>query len=142
MHIYVYAFSGERVKQSKTDPLRQGVDVYLGATNHTLCLYLGVRSPSPGPLFIFKSGSPLTRSALVAHLQAALKKSGIAHSAYTGHSFRIGAATTAAKNGVEDSLIQILGRLKSAVYLAYIKIPPEDLASVSKTLARPSPRAD
>ena len=35
--------------------------------------------------------------------------------------------------GVEDSLIQTLGRWKSAAYLAYIKIPRQQLASVSKT---------
>ena len=134
-----------RIKQSKTDPLRQGVDIFLGATYTTICpvqailLYLEVRSPAPGPLFMFQSGSPLTRSALVSHLQTALQSAGVSPAAYTGHSFRIGAATTAAKCGVEDSLIQTLGRWKSAAYLAYIKIPRQQLASVSKTLVSHSP---
>ena len=133
------------IKQSKTDPLRQGVDIFLGATYTTICpvqailLYLEVRSPAPGPLFMFQSGSPLTRSALVSHLQTALQSAGVFPAAYTGHSFRIGAATTAAKCGVEDSLIQTLGRWKSAAYLAYIKIPRQQLASVSKTLVSHSP---
>ena len=65
-----------RIKQSKTDPFREGVET--------------------GPLFIFKDGTPLTRSALVSHLQAALQKAGFVHTDYNGHSFRIGAATTAA----------------------------------------------
>ena len=127
-----------RIKQSKTDPLRQGVDIFLGATNASVCpvqaliRFLAVRSPLPGPLFIFQSWSPLTRSSLVSHLQSALSR--IAPTAFTRHSFRIGATMTAAKRGLEDSLIQTLGHWKSAAYLAYINIPREELASVSKAL--------
>ena len=88
-----------RIKQSKTDPFRQGVDIFLGATMADICpvqamlQYLKVRSPSQGPLFVFQSGSPLTRSSLVSHVQAALQQANIPHKAYNGHSFRIGAAT-------------------------------------------------
>ena len=90
-----------RIKQSKTGPLRQGVDIFLGATNTDICpvqavlQFLAVRNPSPGPFFIIQSGSPLTQGTLVSHLRAALQKAGIPHSAYNGHSFRIGAATIA-----------------------------------------------
>lgn len=102
-----------RIKQSKTDPFRQGVDVYLGRTGAAVCPaqaltdYLARRSPNSGPIFVFSSGTPLTRSTLVSRLQAALERAGIpmAHlSQYNGHSFRIGAATTAAQHGLEDSL--------------------------------------
>ena len=75
-------------------------------------------APLPGPLFTFQSGSPLTRSSLVSHLQSALSRAGTTPAAFTGHSFRIGAATTAAKRGLEDSLIQTLGRWKNVAYLA------------------------
>ena len=91
-----------RIKQSKTDPSRQGVDIFLGAIMADICpvqamlQYLEVRSPSQGPLFVFQSGSPLTRSSLVFHVQAALQQANIPHKAYNGHSFRIGAATMAA----------------------------------------------
>jgi len=39
---------------------------------------------------------------------------------YSGHSFRIGAATPAVKLGVSDSLIEVLGRGKSSAFTRYI----------------------
>ena len=35
---------------------------------------------------------------------------------YSGHSFRSGAATTAAKQGISDATIKMLGRWKSSAY--------------------------
>ena len=129
-----------RIKQSKTDPFRLGVDVFLGSTGGNICpvqaiiRYITVRSPNPGPLFVTQEGSPLTRAMLVTRLHAALQQAGIPSSQYSGHSFRIGAATTAARNGMEDSLIQTLGRWKSEAYKIYIRIPHQDLAAASATL--------
>ena len=132
-----------RIKQSKTDPFRQGVDVFLGSTGGVTCpvraiiKYIGNRNPRPGPLFIRTEGTPLTRGYLVASVQQALSQTGLNVSQYNGHSFRIGAATTAAQNGLEDSIIQTLGRWRSDAYKLYIKIPQAQLANVSRTLARP-----
>ena len=126
-----------RIKQSKTDPFRQGVDIYLGRTDSAICPvkalvhYITIHKPGPGPLFILSMGPPLTRTYLVANLQAAL---GLEDSKYNGHNFRIGAATTAAQNSLEDSLIQTLGRWRSDEYKLYIKIPQEQLARVSQAL--------
>lgn len=131
-----------RIKQSKTDPFRKGADIYLGATKAAICpvqaliAYLAVRSATPGPLFIFQSGTPLTRATLVSHLQAALQQTGLCPASFNGHSFRIGAATTAAKCSIEDSLIQTLGRWKSNAYLEYIKIPRQQLADIAPALLR------
>ena len=77
------------------------------------------------------SGSPFTQVMLVRELQAALQESGIPPSQYKGHTFRIGAAITALKCGPEDSLIQTLGKWKSAAYPTYIWIPPQELAATS-----------
>ena len=99
-----------RIKQSKMDPFRQGIDIFLGMT---VIQYIGLWSPGPGPLFILNSGTPLTRGYLVTQLQVAVRKAGMDDSSYNGHSFCIGAATTAAQWGLQDSLIQTLGRRRS-----------------------------
>ena len=131
-----------RIKQSKTDPFRQSVDVFLCRTNSPICpveaivSYIGVRSSTPGPLFVLHSGTPLTRSYLVTQLQAALRAAGLNDKQFNGHSFRIGAATTAAMQGLEDSLIQTLGRWRSDAYRTYIRIPRTDLAKVSRVLVQ------
>ena len=128
--------------KSKTDPFRQGVEVFLGKTNSYVCpveavvQYIAVRCASPGPLFVLQAGTPLTRAYLVDHLHAALQQMGLDHSSFNGHSFRIGAATTAARKGFEDSLIQTLGRRRSDAYKIYIKLPRAQLAEVSRSLAQ------
>ena len=51
-----------KLKKSKTDPFRQGVDIYVGRTFGQLCpvaailAYLAVRSLGTGSLFMFADG--------------------------------------------------------------------------------------
>ena len=128
------------IKQSKTDPFRKGINLFLGGTLVDLCPvesllnYLVVRGSKDGPLFIFKDGQPLTRQRLVTALREVLQVAGVDQSKNSGHSFRIGAATTAAARGMEDSIIKTLGRWNSVAYLQYVKIPRQQLASYSKIL--------
>ena len=68
-------------------------------------------------------------------VREALQPSGVDVSHYSGHSFRIGAATAAAAAGIEDSLIKTLGRWRSSAYQLYVRVPRERLASVSKQLS-------
>ena len=60
---------------------------------------------------------------------------GLPQDDYAGHSFRIGAATSAALAGVEDSTIQALERWQIAAFLQYIRMPREQLAAISPRLA-------
>ena len=128
------------LKRTKNDPFAVGTTLHLGATGRAMCPvtsmmgYLAIRPQGPGPLFIFKDGSPLSRPRLTQALQQALTAAGVDCSGYTGHSFRIGAATTAAKLGISDSLIKTLGRWKSAAFTLYIRTPWQQLAEVSSTL--------
>ena len=129
------------IKQSKTDPFRRGINLFLGKTATDLCPvkamlnYLLVRSDGAGPLFKFQDGRFLTRQRLVNSIREALQAAGIDQTKYCGHSFRIGAATTAAQRGMEDSVIKTLGRWKSLAYLEYVKIPRDQLAAYSTVLA-------
>ena len=129
-----------KIKKSKTDPFRQGIDIYVGRTFGQLCpvtailSYLAVRGPKVGPLFIFADGRFLTRDRFVAKVRVALTAAGLDYSQYAGHSLRIGAATTAALKGINDSTIKMLGRWQSSAYLLYIKTPRDQLARVSTTL--------
>ena len=128
------------LKCSKTDQLGRGARIYLGRTNTELCpvtallAYVGIRGIEPGPLFRLKNGTPLLKSFVVSSVREALHSLGYNQSCYAGHSFRIGAATTAAAVGIEDSTIQALGRWSSAAFKTYIRLPQQYLASLSKQM--------
>ena len=129
-----------RLKQNKTDPFRRGVSIFLGRTWADLCpvtavlAYVAVRPAVNGPFFVFKDGSFLTRDRLVSAIRRALTAAGMDTAGFSGHSFRIGAATTAALVGLEDSTIQMLGRWESAAYQRYLRTPREALAAISARL--------
>ena len=72
------------IKRSKTDPFRRGCRLTIGSSHNKLCpvramkTYL-LQSPSEQtlhPLFKFKSGDPLTRTALTSHLRRLLQGCG------------------------------------------------------------------
>ena len=96
--------------------------------------YLVTRGAGPGPLFIFQDRKPLTRAILVERVRAALTTAGVDGAPFSGHSFRSGAATTAASWGMNDATIKMLGRWKSEAYQLYIKTSREQLAGVTKPL--------
>ena len=130
-----------RIKQSKMDPFRKGVNIFIGRTGNELCPvaamldFLRVRGMDAGALFTFRDGRVLTRTRFVEIVWAALRKAGVEHKKYSGHSFRIGVAMTTAAKGIEDCIIKILGRWESLAYLQYIKLLQEQLAGYSAAFA-------
>ena len=64
----------------------------------------------------FQDGRFLTRARLVMEVKEAISAAGVDSSPYSGHSFRSGAATTAARQGIAEATIQKLGRWKSSAY--------------------------
>ena len=131
-----------RIEQSKTDPFRQGVTIYLGRTDSMLCpvaallSYLVLRGRGEGPLFKFKDGRALSRPRLVSELRKALAEAGLKPENYAGHSFRIGAATTAAACSIPVEVIKTLGRWKSQAYQLYVRLPTNQLSGISKKLVQ------
>ena len=101
-----------RLKRSKCDPFAAGITLYVGRSYGKLCAvsavlaYLAIRPRAPGPFFIFQDGSVLSRHRLVSELSTALQLIGLDPAP---HSFRIGAASAAARAGLSDSFIQTLG---------------------------------
>ena len=128
-----------QIKASKTDPFRQGCFIYLGRGRTSICpiasvmAYLHRRGPAPGPLFLHENGQPLSRTQLSNFLQFTLSAVGITGT-YSGHSFRIGAATTAAQQGLPDHLIKTMGRWSSNAYLLYVRTPVQSILNVSGQL--------
>ena len=89
-----------------------------------LVAFLSVRGSVPGPLFCKANGSPCSRHELSNVLNNTLRFSALDVSRFKGHSFRIGAATSAAAAGCSDAEIQTFGRWKSSAYKKYIRINP------------------
>ena len=128
-------------QQSKTDQFSHSANIVLEKTGRELCpvatvlSYVVSHGTRQGPFFIISMGKPLTKQQFVAGIRNILDSIGFPPSDYAGHSFRIGAVTSAALAGIEDSTIQLLGQWQSAAFLRYVRTPQERLAALSVTLA-------
>ena len=89
---------------------------------------------------VWSSSTPYTKGRFIPKFWLALQAAGLVGPNFAGHSFRIGAATTAAELGIEDSTIKALGRWHSSAFLAYVRMPSEHLATISRTLSTTPPR--
>ena len=115
------------LKTSKKDQFGKGVNVFISRTNTPVCAavtavlaYMASRGTSAGLFFIYKNGHPLTKSKFNHEIKKALQEIGLPYERFSGHSVRIGAATTAAKVEIEDSVIQMMGRWSSSAFLLYV----------------------
>ena len=73
------------------------------------------------PLFQDYDNSILTRFRFISYRHL-LVRMGLDEKSYGDNSFRIGAAMAAGAAGIEDHMIQTLGRWSSDCYVRYIKI--------------------
>ena len=133
------------IRRAKADPFGKGIYIFLGKADGTLCpvtailSYLAIRPAGEGPLLVRGDRSPLRREQFVQAVKDILREAQIDPTPYSGHSFRIGAATSAAAKGVPDHLIKVLGRWKSEAYQLYVRTPPASLAAISARLAADTP---
>ena len=101
-----------QIKASKTDQGRVGITIVLASTSKDICPvlalldYLGSRGSAPGPLFAHPDLQPLRRHTFVEQVQQDLTAAGVEGSQFNGHSFRIGAATSASAAGVAETTIK------------------------------------
>ena len=106
-----------RLKQSKTAPFRHGAVITLDRTRQDICLvlyllcspiYSATRQKSGSTVYILRRISSFSPKR-VSEVQRLLVSEGMSCKGFTGHSFRIGAATTAKAKGVADSTLKTLG---------------------------------
>lgn len=106
------------LRRSKTDQAAKGKWTRIRCIERVLafpvCLlqaHLNGQKQTLGPLFRHKNGSFLSQFQFMAVLRLTLIKIGLPAREYGSHSFRIGAATTAAGLGLKEGRIKGIGRL-------------------------------
>ncbi|SPO29085.1 uncharacterized protein UTRI_06034 [Ustilago trichophora] len=122
---------------SKTDPFRQGATLTAPAVKLSTCAVLALRvichdREPHKPLFTLEGRQPFTRSAFVSTLRRCLETCHVLPQSYSGHSFRRGAATWAASNGVDTDTIRGLGRWRSDCFRRYVDKSAADRAATTK----------
>ena len=121
------------IRKAKSDPFGNGIFIFLGKTGCHLCPvsavlnYMARRPQGEGPLLRWGDRSPLRQDRFVQAVKAILRDAGFDPSHYSGHSFRIGAASSAAARGIPDHLIKTLGRWRSEAYQLYVRTPQAPL---------------
>lgn len=116
-----------RLRHSKNDQSGKGTYIYISETGTSVCpvllfrKYMSERPKVDGPLFCHYNKRHVSRYQFSSILNKSLKVIGIKSDGYKSHSFRIGAATAAALNGVSNEDIMKRGRWRSSVFKNYIR---------------------
>lgn len=115
-----------RIRRSKTDVLGRGEWVPLHRVQGLACPvssvsdYLNYRSQG-SQFLVHENGFPLTRYQFQSILKKCLAQVGVSPNDYGTHSFRIGAATEAARAGLTNAEVQRIGRWKSSCFAGYVR---------------------
>ena len=101
-----------RLKESKTDPFRKGIDIKLFKIDGPICPFSAFKKyfSVSKTKFVTDSHQALSRQYFLGKLKFILQLCGYDPTLYNGHSFRSSTATSAGKALVEDHMINILGR--------------------------------
>ena len=115
---------------SKTDQFFKGHTLYLPRlhSNTDICPYRAMdqylvkhKHHHDSPLFTFANHQPLSRRSCLYYLRYYLRKAHYHAKMFNTHSFRIGAASSAAQAGLSPKTIKHLGRWRSSAYRRYIR---------------------
>ena len=113
---------------SKADQRGKGADITIVHSPDKVCCplqalqsFLAIRPPVKGPLFIHFNQEPMTMFQISSMLKKIVHTLGLPKEDFSPHSFRIGAATSAAMGGASDESIQKMGRWSSDAFQAYIR---------------------
>ena len=117
-----------RIRRSKTDQAANGCQITLPANDrYEICPvravanYRSMRSRGGIAFFCNFDRTPLTRQQFTSTLKRAVAFCGLPVTFYSSHSFRIGAATSAAMSGVPEVRIQSMGRWSTDTHKIYIR---------------------
>lgn len=119
-----------RLRRSKTNQQGVPVIVPIAATGTSVCPvasmndYLRVRPKNVNCKYLFchLDGSPLSRYQFGAVLTKVIRTTRYPSAGFKTHSFRIGAATWLAQQGVSYNSIKKMGRWSSDAFLRYIRL--------------------
>lgn len=118
---------------SKTDPFREGVDICVHRSGGPSCPFAAFREhwdsapdtcPS-APAFQREDGSAVSYPTLLAAIKTLASEAGLDESTFSGHSMRIGGATTLALLGYPAHIIKEIGRWRSLSYQLYTRMSLE-----------------
>ena len=116
-----------KLHMSSKYPFRQGVLIHVFNNHHTKPVdimhdfrLLRISQMLDQILLCWYGWLSSTRNQFIIYIRHVLVILGYDDTKYCGHSLRIGVATSAAEAGIEDHLIQTLGRWSSSCYVRYI----------------------
>ncbi|XP_040216858.1 integrase/recombinase xerD homolog [Rana temporaria] len=117
------------LRRSKTDQSGKGRAVQVFPIEGSeLCpvglvrKYLDIRPEVGGTFLVHENGAPLSRYQFVAVFRKCLGELGLVAKEFSAHSFRIGAATEAARNGLGEDAIKRIGRWESKRFCSYVRL--------------------
>ena len=130
------------LKRSKTDTYNHGVDIYIGCSKKGICAYCFMRAymssiphtiSRSSALFTHHEGLPLSKSYFISASKLLISQMGLDTSQYSGHSYRAGAASSAAISGFSEWELKLFGRWQSNIYSIYLR-KPELVASFAQKI--------